>query len=226
MGCPHCTINFHEEWSVTPVGRNMVPFMPHSYTADTSGWSWHFRTAVCSKCKDGIIEIAGGTFGKRALYQDWRRVYPIGANRGPVSPEVPAEISQDYIEACNVLPISAKASAALSRRCLQNILHKGGYKVGTSDLAKEIDILLNESDIHLRLRQTIDAIRCFGNFGAHLINDKSTPQIIKVDPHEAEECLGVLEECFEHFYVGPAIAKERKAALDAKLAAAGKPPSK
>jgi hypothetical protein len=31
---------------------------------------------------------------------------------------------------------------------------------------------------------------------------------------------------FEHFYVGPAAATAKKAALDAKLAAAGKPASK
>jgi hypothetical protein len=49
---------------------------------------------------------------------------------------VPAEIAAGYIEACNVLPISAKASAALARRCLQNMLHKAGYK--DKDLAKEI----------------------------------------------------------------------------------------
>jgi hypothetical protein len=58
--------------------------------------------------------------------------------------DVPPEIAVDYVEACNVLPISAKASAALSRRCLQNMLHADGYKA--KDLAKEIDLLLNETD--------------------------------------------------------------------------------
>jgi Domain of unknown function (DUF4145) len=155
-------------------------------------------------------------------------VYPIGASRGPISPEVPIEIAKDYIEACNVLPISPKASAALSRRCFQNILHQSGYIA--RDLAAEIDLLLNESApkraIPLRLRETIDAIRNFGNFSAHPINDKTALQIIEVEPHEAEWCLDILEECFEHFYVGPAMAKARKAALDTRLAAAGKRPSK
>src|SRR5262249_15004569 len=75
---------------------------------------------------------------------NWRQVYPIGAARGPVSTEVPSEIAKDYIEACNVLPISTKASAALSRRCLQNMLHAHAYK--SKDLAKEIDLLLGETD--------------------------------------------------------------------------------
>jgi hypothetical protein len=143
-------------------------------------------------------------------------------------PRFPKRLLKDYVEACNVLPISPKASAALSRRCLQNILHKEGYK--GRDLAVEIDLLLNEADptkaIPQRLRTTIDLIRNFGNFSAHPINDKTALQIIEVEPHEAGWCLEVLEECFQHFYVGPAIAEARKAALDEKLTAAGKLPSK
>lgn len=54
----------------------------------------------------------------------------------------------------------------------------------------------------------------------------TTLQVIAVEPEEAEWCLEIVEEMFEHFYVKPAQAKARKAALDAKLAAAGKPPSK
>jgi hypothetical protein len=137
-------------------------------------------------------------------------------------------IAEDYLEACNVLPISAKASAALSRRCLQNMLHQNGYKA--KDLAKEIELLLNQTDplkaLPHRLRVTVDGIRHFGNFSAHPIDDKTTLQVIDVQPHEAEWCLQTIEELFEHFYVGPAAAKAMRASLDAKLSAAGKAPSK
>ena len=127
-----------------------------------------------------------------------------------------------------MLPISSKASAALARRCLQNMLHAHSYRA--RDLAKEIELLLNETHpkkaLPHRLRETIDGIRNFGNFSAHPIDDKTTLQVIDVDPHEAEWCLDTIEELFEHFYVGPAMARAKKAALDAKLATAGKPPSK
>jgi hypothetical protein len=127
-----------------------------------------------------------------------------------------------------VLPISAKASAALSRRCLQNVLHEHSY--AARDLAKEIELLLNESDprkaIPDSLRTTVDGIRGFGNFSAHPITDVTSLQVIEVDPEEAEWCLETLEEMFDHFYVRPMRATARKAALDSKLAAAGKPPSK
>jgi hypothetical protein len=145
-----------------------------------------------------------------------------------VPSEVPTAIAQDYREACSVLTLSAKGSAALSRRCLQSILHGHGYKAG--NLGKELDLLLNEQDplkvIPFRLRTTVDAIRNFGNFGAHPITDEQTLQVIGVEPHEAEWCLEIVEELFEHFYVGPAVAQAKKAQLDAKLKAAGKPLSK
>jgi hypothetical protein len=141
---------------------------------------------------------------------------------------VPANIAQDYTEACLVLPVSPKASAALSRRCLQNILRAHGYTA--KDLAKEIDLLLNDADpkkaIPQSLRISIDSIRNFGNFSAHPITDLTTLQVIDVEEHEAEWCLEILEQMFNHFYVQPAEAAARKAALDAKLTAAGKPPSK
>jgi uncharacterized protein DUF4145 len=226
MRCPHCTTDFHEDWNYGRFLRaNGSPINVRFRGMEVF---WHYRTTVCSKCKDVVIEIAPINSSGSSQILDWRMVYPFGVSRGPISTEVPAEITNDYVEACNVLSISPKASAALSRRCLQNILHAFGYKA--RDLAKEIDLLLDEPDpkkaIPQRLRDTIDAIRNFGNFGAHPINDKTALQIIEVDDHEAEWCLNILEECFEHFYVGPAAARARKVDLDKKLGAAGKPPSK
>ena len=127
-----------------------------------------------------------------------------------------------------VLSDSNKASAALSRRCLQAILWSQGYT--QRDLAQQIKALLGEQDaakaIPTAPRETVDAIRNFGNFSAHPVTDQTTLQIINVDPEEAEWCLEILEAMFDHYYVKPAQAKARKAALNAKLAAAGKPLSK
>jgi hypothetical protein len=224
MKCPHCTINFHDNWQR---GR-FLRSSSQSVTSPKSEFNiWTYRSAICPGCKDVTIQVAREHHQTDDI-EPWRQIYPIGVNRGPVPKEVPPEIAEDYVEACNVLPISPKASAALSRRCLQSMLHKHGYI--SRDLAKEIDLLLNETDpvksIPHRLRVTVDAIRNFGNFSGHPIDDKTTLQIIDVDPHEAEWCLQTIEELFEHFYVGPAAAAAMKAALDAKLLAAGKPPSK
>ncbi|WP_413711310.1 DUF4145 domain-containing protein [Rhizobium sp. Rhizsp82] len=189
------------------------------------------RSALCPSeaCRKLVVYYCANA-EKKHDDENWtvRLIEPLGANRGPVPPVVPSIIAGDYVEACNVLPISPKASAALSRRCLQAMLRAHGYIA--KDLAKEVDLLLNEPDsskaIPASLRMMVDAIRNFGNFSAHPITDVTTLQIIDVEPEEAEWCLEVIEECFQHFYVRPSEAAKRKAALDAKLARAGKPPSK
>jgi hypothetical protein len=224
MKCPHCSINFHDNWEKDQFSRDMRAFSTDE--GDANG-CWYYRTAICPGCNRATITIGRESFQGYPLMSP-RQVYPIGASRGPVPPEVPSKIAEDYIEACNVLPISPKASAALSRRCLQNILHAHGYR--DRDLAKEIDLLLNETDprkaLPLMLQETIDGVRNFGNFSAHPIDDKTSLQVIDVEEHEAEWCLEILEECFQHFYVGPAMARIKKAALNTKLAAANKPLAK
>jgi hypothetical protein len=104
------------------------------------------------------------------------------------------------------------------------MLHDQGYK--DRALGKEIEQLLDAGVLPKHIHETVDAIRNFGNFSAHPINDKTSLQIIDVDPQEAEWCLEILEALFDHFYVGPERAKAKKAALNKKLKGAGKPPSK
>jgi hypothetical protein len=212
MQCPYCLIHFHDNWQSDIVcrdGRHAAP-------------DYVVRNALCPNCKKHTIEL------RHTQAEEWVRVLPRGSSRPPVPVEVPKRIAKDYTEACEVLPLSAKASAALSRRCLQTMLHDHGYKA--RDLAKEIQLILDEKDttkaIPVTLRQSIDAIRHYGNFSAHPITDVMTLQVIDVEPGEAEQCLETTEEMFQHFYVLPELAKQRKVQLDAKLAKAGKPPSK
>jgi hypothetical protein len=210
MQCPHCSKHFHDNTQASNI------YYMGNYT------HWDFISSKCPACEGLIIELEDPQ-RKRQI------VHPIGGgSRGAVPPQVPKEIAADYVEACKVLPLSPKASAALSRRCLQSILDEKGYQA--QNLATQIDLLINESDttkaIPESLRTTIDGIRNFGNFSAHPITDTTTLQIINVEPHEAEWCLEILEEIFQHYYVKPAEAKARKAKLDTKLVAAGKPPSK
>jgi len=213
MKCPHCSITVH----VQPSDRYI------DYHNTYTGYA--VRACLCPACGKYILWLGQGEY--RAA-SDWQLIEPPGSNRGPVPIEVPRHVAEDYVEACTVQPLSAKASAALSRRCLQIILRDHGYKA--KDLSKEIDLLLSESDptkaIPTSLRHTVDGIRNFGNFSAHPVTDQTTLQIIDVEPHEAEWCLEILEEMFQHFYVRPTEARKRKAALDAKLNNAGKPVSK
>jgi hypothetical protein len=152
-------------------------------------------------------------------------IWPKGVSRAPVPPEVPLGIVEDYKEACLVLNDSPKASAALSRRCLQNLLRQvGGVKPG--DLSGEIQQVLDSGKLPRDIADNIDAVRNIGNFAAHANKSKSTGEVVDVEPHEAEWNLDVLESLFDFYFVQPAKAKARRDALNKKLQDAGKPPLK
>jgi hypothetical protein len=227
VDCPHCGIAFHDRWQEVPVY--------HSNNEDAeldveANRVWLAKTTTCPACKDNIIRLTLvkhiGTLRRKNIVDFI--AYPQSTFRKPTPAAVPPDIKVDYEEACRTLPISEKASAALSRRCLQGILRGQGY--AQKDLAQQIDALLKEPDptkaIPTGLRDTVDAIRNFGNFSAHPVTDQTTLQIVPVDKEEAEWCLEILEEMFDHYYVKPAQAAARKAALNQKLAAAKKPPAK
>jgi len=218
MKCPHCTVNIHASWSLDRVVQ------------DGQETLWAVRIMTCPECKEDILQFNRlfWTGNQYSVKREWQQILPIGSNRGPVPTDVPADVAADYVEAAIVLPYSPKASAALSRRCLQAVLREAGYT--QKDLAKQIDAALSETQGQKALptgpHSTLDAIRNFGNFSAHPITDETTLQIMDVEDHEAEYCLDILDNLFDHYYVRPAEAKRKRAALDAKLKSAGKPPSK
>ena len=81
-------------------------------------------------------------------------------------PQVPSKFAEDYREACLVLDDSPKASAALSRRCLQYILQeKAGVK--HENLAKEIQEIINNNAIGnyrrllIRWERKVEIFRAF-----------------------------------------------------------------
>ena len=120
---------------------------------------------------------------------------------------------------------SPKASAALSRRCLQAILRDhAGVKHG--NLAGEIQQVIDSGKLPSHLTESLDAIRNIGNFAAHPIKSTSTGEVIEVEDGEAEWNLDVLESLFDFYFVQPAIIKKKRDALNSKLKDAGKPQMK
>lgn len=212
MTCPHCKVAFHNSVS------------DHDIGGDKEFGNFRIFWQTCPTCGRMIIQI--GKFGAHGIPRGMFVAYPGGAtSREPLSPDVPEPFASDYIEACLVLSDSAKASAALSRRCLQSILReKGGVK--HQDLSREIDEILSSKQLPPHLANSIDAVRQVGNFAAHPIKSTSTGSIVEVEPGEAEWLLDVLEGMFQFFFVGPAETERKRDALNKKLADAGKPPMK
>jgi hypothetical protein len=163
--------------------------------------------------------------GGRGNIEKQTIVYPRVTARAPLSPDVPKGFAEDYLEACAVLDDSPKASAALSRRCLQHLLRE---KAGTKkrDLADQIQEVLDASVLPSYLADDLDAVRNIGNFAAHPTKSTASGEILDVEPGEAEWGLSILEGLFDFYFVGPAFQKRKRDELNTKLKEAGKPPLK
>ena len=192
-------------------------------SSDTSDYEeegqpyWVCVVLKCLGCAKPVVCLATlQPYGSQIL--DLRVVYP-NSSPPPVDESVPESMRIDYGEAWQVLPHSAKASAALSRRILESILDDQGYSRG--NLNRQIRELLSEKDINrilpVALRDLVDAIRRFGNFSAHPITSSTSAQIIEVEPEEAEWCLKIISALFEHYYVRPAKNAAMLASLNEKL---------
>ena len=215
MKCPHCLIAVHVEWSPQPL-------------ASDNHADWEVSYTTCPACGKHIIKLGrtpNPTATNRSPRTESFLVYPKGISRSPIPAEVPPEFVGDYEEACKVLSDSPKASAALSRRCLQYLLREKG-SVKPSNLDDEIKEILSKEVLPSSLAEAVDAVRVVGNFAAHPIKSKNTGEIVDVEPGEAEWLLDVLEGLFDHFFIQPTLMKKKRDALNQKLQDAGKPPLK
>jgi hypothetical protein len=235
MKCPHCTVEFHDVSKDVILGEDV-----------DGGWKLVYRR--CPACKRFIFHLVNGEVEpvrpqvgpnhRVARSNDAGRVgdvseknvnlvRPKSSTHPPCPPQVPKEIAEDYTEACLILNDSPKASAAMSRRCLQNILRDPeAANAQQRDLADQIQHLLNSKTLPTYIANDIDAVRNTGNFAAHPTKSKTTGEIVSVEPGEAEWNLHVIEELFDFYYVQPVISQNRRNALNAKLKSVGKPPMK
>jgi len=208
--CPHCA--------------KTVVLIKADFTHPSSDFAVPGEETVCvgrkgllilqfSKCPACLNSIVHASKGTSAFF-----VQPRVPLRRPIHTSVPQNLRTDYDEAVLVLNDSAKASAALSRRCLQHFLVLQG--------AKKHDLVDQLAEIYTTLpsyvQPYVDHIRQLGNISAHPKQSKSTGEIVDVEPGEAEWMLELLEELFDHYYTKPAEAQVKQAALRAKFADAGK----
>jgi hypothetical protein len=132
-------------------------------------------------------------FGPKPL-QIWNLIPPSSAK---VFPDyVPQPIRDDYLEACLIRDLSPKASATLSRRCLQGMI-RDFWKIVKARLIDEIEAL--EDKIDAQTWAAIDAVRKIGNIGAHM--EKDINVIVDVDPNEAQVLIELIELLVKDWYV-------------------------
>ena len=126
-----------------------------------------------------------------------RQILPLSSSK--LYPEyVPFQIRQDYQEAYSILELSPKASATLSRRCIQGMIHDKWHIV-LKNLNQEISALKDKIDP--TLWSAIDALRQLGNIGAHM--EKDINVIVDIDSGEAHKLLALVEILIKDWYIVP-----------------------
>lgn len=211
MKCPHCGVAFHDNQVVQDLCAERR-FSIRVVSIHTE----------CPQCGHVTISLQFRNSGN--VTTKTVQAYPRGAIR-PVASEVPADIAGEFSEAVVVFADSPKASAALSRRCLQAVLRTAAG-VNPGNLADEIQQVLDANTLPSYLAGAIDGVRNIGNFSAHPIKSQHTGAIVDVEPGEAEWSLDTLEGLFDFYYVQPEILKQKRDAMNKKLLEAGKPPMK
>lgn len=218
MKCPHCLNAFHDQTQRSFIGEDQ-----------SSCWTLLYQT--CPTCHRFILAL-NERYNRYVVEGDNRYhnqrtflCYPKAISRAPLPEEVPEGYAQDYREACVTIQDSPKASAALSRRCLQHILREQA-KVKHGNLANEIQEVLDSGKLPTHLLNSLDVVRNTGNFAAHPVKSTASGEIMDVEPGEAEWNLDVLEALFDFYFVQPAILQKKRDALNARLKEAGKPEMK
>lgn len=135
-------------------------------------------------------------FGKNGMignHSVW--VYP--ESTAIIFPEcVPEAIRKDYEEACAILQKSPKASATLSRRCLQGMI-RDFWGIKKNRLVDEINEL--QGKVPAAQWAAIDALRQLGNIGAHM--EKDVNLIVDVEPGEAAQLIRLIELLIDKWYI-------------------------
>jgi hypothetical protein len=176
-----------------------------SFTVNNVNGYRYFTTSliVCPnpKCRQFTLSLrmaeynfSEGQWRLGKTLQTWDLIPPSSAKAFP--DYVPKAIRDDYLEACLIRDLSPKASATLSRRCLQGMIRDFGG-IRKARLVDEIEAVKDKTD-NLTWA-AIDSVRKIGNIGAHM--EKDINLIVDVDPNEAQMLIGLIELLIKDWYM-------------------------
>jgi len=222
MICPHCSTAAKYDWRTTSV----IKFDDEKESLGTE-----LSYATCPNCEEIVILLQRGEIFHDEIgtchvnHIEWQKmIYPKKENFTN-SEDIPKLYLEDYEESIKVLSASPKASAALSRRLLQNILREK-YKIKEKSLAQEILKFIELDGIPSHLTNAVDAVRNIGNLAAHPTKNNNTGEIVSVENGEAEWLIEVIEALFDFTFIQPLKLQRRRKELNLKLKKVGKPKMK
>jgi len=150
------------------------------------------------------LEIVGNRAYTGKHLKTWALVPPSQARSFPVA--LPERVIEDYREACLTLELSPKVAAALSRRCLSEML-RDFWRVQPGSLNDEFRQIKGTADP--LTWEAIESVRQSGMIGARMESEGA--EIRDADPGEAKLLIGLIETLIQDWYVS---RDERRKRLD------------
>jgi hypothetical protein len=216
--CPYC--NRHTTITEPNEYSNWEKIYISASTLKEVGFGVSAITCPNEECKKLLLTVRltnsiniHGNPKESTLIKKWNL---LPESEAKVLPDyIPQVIAEDYYEACRIRDLSPKASATLSRRCLQGMI-RDFHGIVKDTLYNEIKEL--EGKVEQDVWESIDAVREVGNIGAHMKKDINI--IVDVEPEEAQLLIGLIEQLVDEWYV--ARENRRKRAEKLKSLAAEK----
>ncbi len=190
--CPFCNSVIPDIYETY---RDTICYFGHADGFDNESTAFknkfYIHMLLCPTCK----EVSMIAEGKEKLENIIVPLYPKSlAKQFP--DYIPLSIREDYEEAYSILNSSPKASATLSRRCLQSMI-RDFWKVKGKSLCDEINAIKDK--VTNAQWEAIDGVRSIGNIGAHM--EKDVNLIIDIEPFEAERLIKLIELLIEKWYI-------------------------
>ena len=146
----------------------------------------------CQNCQK-ITSIAN--YAGTELPQKTVPLFPISTAK-QFPDYIPQAIRSDYEEACSIVNLSPKASATLSRRCLQGMI-RDFFQISKGSLFEEINAIKDK--IPAEQWAVLDGLRRIGNIGAHM--EKDINLIVDIEPDEAQKLIKLIELLLQQWYI-------------------------
>ena len=199
--CPHCGNKAPQEIKCTAYGNEKIEVGPKN----DHGWDVKTYTffVQCQTCLEA------------AVYWDWDESNELGNLEEatilfPSTKKfsgIPKAIQDSYDEAKKVQKLSPTAFAVLIRKALEYLCREQSASGNT--LKEQLDDLAKKNIIPATLSRMANALRYFGNIGAHSIE-------IKIGPEEAQAMDDFFIAVVEYVYVAPEKLKKLSEGLKLK----------
>ena len=175
---------------------------------------WKIYSGTCAPCNDTLIFLTAEASEREAPHLEIHESLK-ELSRPPLVPEVIESYARDYDEACFVLTDSPRASAALSRNCLQKLLREKA-EIIAGDLSSEVARVVAQKTLPPEFISKLENLADVTNLKANPLKNTHPGLLLDVEPGEAEYLLDVLESLLNYYFVKSSEVKYRSGTLMVK----------